>query len=59
VGEKRLCDLRAISAEFEIDGHILLLDEWDANLDQANREILNAKIDQLAKRNLVIEVRHI
>ena len=36
----------------------LLLDEWDANLDQVNATRLDGQIDELSKRALVIEVRH-
>lgn len=37
---------------------VLLLDEWDANLDPENKARMNAKIEQLAQNRLVIEVRH-
>ena len=36
----------------------LLLDEWDANLDQVNATRLDGQIDELSQRALVIEVRH-
>lgn len=42
----------------KVDAPILLLDEWDANLDRENREILNELIDQIAEKKCVIEVRH-
>lgn len=43
----------------EIDGiDLILLDEWDANLDQKNISILNEKIEKLAQDKLVIESRH-
>jgi len=41
-----------------VDVDVLLLDEWDANLDQENQEKLSLLIDQLAKKRCVIEVRH-
>ncbi|MDG0816735.1 hypothetical protein [Bdellovibrio svalbardensis] len=37
---------------------VLLLDEWDANLDNTNKELINERIDQLARQSLVLEVRH-
>lgn len=37
---------------------VLLLDEWDANLDIDNRERLSALIDELSSKKCVIEVRH-
>lgn len=41
-----------------VDVDVLLLDEWDANLDKENQEQLSALIDELAKKKCVIEVRH-
>lgn len=37
---------------------ILLLDEWDANLDAINTTILDAKIRDITAKKTVIEVRH-
>ena len=37
---------------------VLLLDEWDANLDVRQRSALDQLIGQLAERHLVLEVRH-
>jgi ABC-type bacteriocin/lantibiotic exporter with double-glycine peptidase domain len=37
---------------------VLLLDEWDANLDPRHRSLLDQVISQLAEQHLVIEVRH-
>ncbi|MBS0621689.1 MAG: hypothetical protein JSR80_01865 [Verrucomicrobia bacterium] len=37
---------------------IVLLDEWDANLDLKNQRELSSWIDQLAQKKCVIEVRH-
>jgi ABC-type transport system involved in cytochrome bd biosynthesis fused ATPase/permease subunit len=42
----------------KVDADVLLLDEWDANLDQENREKLSQIIDEIAARKCVIEVRH-
>ncbi len=37
---------------------VLLLDEWDANLDAANRAEISAELDKLSRNRLIIEVRH-
>ena len=37
---------------------LLLLDEWDANLDPENMKRIDASIDRLAQRCCVVEVRH-
>lgn len=42
----------------KVDVDVLLLDEWDANLDSENKEKLNLLIDELAAKKCVIEVRH-
>ena len=42
----------------KVDVDVLLLDEWDANLDQENQEYLSKMIDGWAKNKCVIEVRH-
>ncbi len=41
-----------------VDVDVLLLDEWDANLDKENQERLSVLIDELAEKKCVIEVRH-
>lgn len=41
-----------------VDADVLLLDEWDANLDSENREKLSQLIDELSRKKCVIEVRH-
>ncbi len=41
-----------------VDVDVLLLDEWDANLDRENQERLSLLIDELAEKKCVIEVRH-
>jgi ABC-type bacteriocin/lantibiotic exporter with double-glycine peptidase domain len=55
-GERQLQVLR------EIVGHtdypVYLLDEWDANLDPANRAAAIVLVDELARRARVIEVSH-
>lgn len=42
----------------KVPSDVLLLDEWDANLDQDNREKLSKVIDEIATRKCVIEVVH-
>lgn len=42
----------------KVDVDVLLLDEWDANLDQENKEQLSLLIDELSEKKCVIEVRH-
>jgi len=42
----------------KVDADVLLLDEWDANLDHENKERLSSLIDELARSKCVIEVRH-
>lgn len=42
----------------KVPSDVLLLDEWDANLDQDNREKLSGLIDEIATRKCVIEVVH-
>lgn len=41
-----------------VDVDVLLLDEWDANLDSENKERLSSLIDEIAAKKCVIEVRH-
>jgi len=42
----------------KVNVDVLLLDEWDANLDKENQEKLSELIDALALKKCVIEVRH-
>jgi ABC-type transport system involved in cytochrome bd biosynthesis fused ATPase/permease subunit len=42
----------------KVEADVLLLDEWDANLDAETRERLSALIDQMSSKKCVIEVRH-
>ena len=37
---------------------ILLLDEWDANLDNKNIERISSSLDMVAAKNCIVEVRH-
>jgi ABC-type transport system involved in cytochrome bd biosynthesis fused ATPase/permease subunit len=41
-----------------VEADVLLLDEWDANLDPENKERLSLLIDEIAEKKCVIEVRH-
>lgn len=36
----------------------LLLDEWDANLDQENRKLVDELLDVVSQNRVVVEVRH-
>lgn len=42
----------------KVEADILLLDEWDANLDNENQEKLSKLINELSEKKCVIEVRH-
>lgn len=42
----------------QVKADVLLLDEWDANLDKDNQEKLSSLIDAWAMKKCVIEVRH-
>ncbi len=41
-----------------VDESVILLDEWDANLDKQNKEEVSTLIDEIARKRCVIEVRH-
>jgi ABC-type multidrug transport system fused ATPase/permease subunit len=55
-GERQLQSLTEIVRH--TDAKVYLLDEWDANLDAANRAKAQGLIDELAARSLVIEISH-
>lgn len=55
-GERQLKSLQEIVAH--TDAAIYLFDEWDANLDTANRAAADALVAQLAKRARVVEISH-
>lgn len=42
----------------KVSADVLLLDEWDANLDSENKEALSLLIDEISEKKCVIEVRH-
>lgn len=41
-----------------VEANIILLDEWDANLDGTNQNQLSQLIDRIATQKCVVEVRH-
>jgi ABC-type bacteriocin/lantibiotic exporter with double-glycine peptidase domain len=55
-GERQLKSLQEIVDC--TDAEIYLLDEWDANLDSANKTKADALVDALAARARVIEISH-
>ncbi len=55
-GERQLRALQEIVAH--TDAAIYLFDEWDANLDAANRSQADALVEQLAHRARVVEISH-
>jgi ABC-type multidrug transport system fused ATPase/permease subunit len=55
-GERQLQSLTEIVNQTHAS--VYLLDEWDANLDPANRARAQRLIDTLAARSLVVEISH-
>ena len=55
-GERQLQVLREIVARTAYP--VYLLDEWDANLDAANRAAAHRLVEELARRARVIEISH-
>jgi ABC-type bacteriocin/lantibiotic exporter with double-glycine peptidase domain len=55
-GERQLKSLEEIVNA--TDAQVYLLDEWDANLDAANKAKADALIDALAARARVVEISH-
>jgi ABC-type bacteriocin/lantibiotic exporter with double-glycine peptidase domain len=55
-GERQLKSLEEIVNS--TDAQIYLLDEWDANLDAANKAKADALVDELAARARVVEISH-
>lgn len=54
-GQRMLMHLEFIARQSET---VLLLDEWDANLDISNQALVSQALDQLSQQKLVIEVSH-
>ncbi|WP_421694725.1 hypothetical protein [Aestuariivirga sp.] len=57
-GQRKLRELRRTLALPRETHHVLLLDEWDANLDPANCEALSLRLDELSQTLMIIEVSH-
>jgi ABC-type multidrug transport system fused ATPase/permease subunit len=55
-GERQLKSLQEIVEH--TDAPIYLLDEWDANLDLANRGIAETLVEALSRRARVVEISH-
>lgn len=55
-GQKMLVQLKEIACILEVK--YLLLDEWDANLDQVNKAHADNFLDELSQEKVVVEVRH-
>lgn len=59
VGQHSMLELlSAIKWTEKMNGFILLLDEWNANLDKINEKIINEKLGLLTKTGLIIETLH-
>lgn len=54
-GENLLAHIEVLANAKE---DIILLDEWDANLDAENLQIVNTRINEIAQTKTIIEVRH-
>jgi hypothetical protein len=55
-GQRMVRVLQEINSLSEIK--LLLLDEWDANLDTYNRLTIDKKLAELSQEKVVVEVRH-
>lgn len=49
---------RLVEIEREVTAPVLLLDEWDANLDSRHFGLITSRINELARNRCIIEVRH-
>ncbi|MCL6326120.1 hypothetical protein [Pectobacterium polaris] len=54
-GQKQLHQLESLSGA---RNRIILLDEWDANLDAVNTSEIDERLNTLSLSNLIIEIRH-
>lgn len=54
-GQLQILELHSLLKSSE---KVILLDEWDANLDTKNKTKINSIIDEIALKSFVIEVRH-
>ncbi len=50
--------LKEISVKAADKIEILMLDEWDANLDLQSRQVFSELIGKLSESLLIVEVRH-
>lgn len=55
-GQARTQEIENVLA---ISPPILLLDEWDANLDEDNRRKIDRLLDAASRRMVIVEVRHL
>ncbi|MDB0544370.1 hypothetical protein LBW62_24330, partial [Ralstonia solanacearum] len=56
-GQQMISSLQEIVSLEEVQ--YILLDEWDANLDQDNTTGIDAVLDALASTKMIVEVRHL
>jgi ABC-type cobalamin/Fe3+-siderophores transport system ATPase subunit len=56
-GEAAYCIMEELQRSEEAS--VLLLDEWDANLDAGNRAQIPRMIDEMAMNRAVVEVRYV
>jgi len=54
-GQKQLYQMASL---LNSDSRIILLDEWDANLDESNMKNIDNMLSALAENNIIIEIRH-
>lgn len=54
-GQAQIAELKSLLSSPE---QVILLDEWDANLDVSNKRVLDALIEGVSSKHLVVEVRH-
>lgn len=55
-GEKQICAINELKNSEHVN--LLLLDEWDANLDSMNTSSLSITLDELSNTCCILEVRH-
>ncbi|WP_354687319.1 hypothetical protein [Cupriavidus necator] len=55
-GQRTVAQLMEIASHPE--ARYLLLDEWDANLDASNKQVVDEMLENLSKQRVVVEIRH-
>ncbi len=55
-GERMLAQINEFVSKS--DEEIYLLDEWDANLDEINKQKITKLLDTLSKTKVIVEIRH-